>query len=169
MLGENSHALFAQEIAGGGGNATNYLDVSREAAKFGQSLTTNVVQQEATKPAIKRLLGLGMNVQQACDSSNTSIAMITSMLSSLCEKQAQTSNSQAAAEKGVSLSNAQAREIRALNTSSQGAITTTGDNSSAIFLQAVSESGGTASETVKVHDQSDVEAIIALGLSLIHI
>ena len=48
MTGDNSQAFFAQEVKGGGGNATSYLDVSAQAAKVGAG-ERGIVEADARK------------------------------------------------------------------------------------------------------------------------
>ena len=64
MTGDNSQAFFAQEVKGGGGHATSYLDVSAQAAKVGDG--TKITPANPAIASMDRLLGLGLNITQAC-------------------------------------------------------------------------------------------------------
>ena len=71
MTGNNSQAFFAQEIAGGGGNATNYLDVSKQAIKQGNGSVISTANPVLA--STDRLIGTGLDIVQVCKINNDKV------------------------------------------------------------------------------------------------
>ena len=71
LTGNNSQAFFAQEIAGGGGNATNYLDVSKQAIKQGNGSVISTANPVLA--STDRLIGTGLDIVQVCKINNDKV------------------------------------------------------------------------------------------------
>ena len=158
MSGDNSEALFAQEISGGGGNATNYLDVSKQAQSQGDG--SAITPANPALASMDRLIGSGLGLVQAC---KIPWSWIQDKISDYCDQShfPEITSTGFSDDSGVKLSITPAP----LTSRTSGAFSTNGVNSSAYALQSIGGSGGNSFDSIKMDNLASSRSAIILGSS----
>ena len=155
MTGDNSQAFFAQEVKGGGGNATSYLDVSAQAAKVGDG--TNITPANPAYATTDRLIGLGLNIFQAC---TIEWAPIKDKIANYC-----TSENLDTPPEQPQQNTPPTTPSTPLQSTTTGDFSTDGVNSTSSFMQAVGGSGGSTFDSVTTDELATTRSVIVLGSS----
>ena len=170
MLGANSLAFFAQEISGGGGNATNYLDVSQQAQSQGDA--SEITPANPAIASMDRLIGSGLGILQACKipwnwvqdkisdyCDQSHFPGITSHITSEDNQTASTTQNSSNTSRASGVTTASAP----LTSNTNGGFSTNGLNSSAYSLQSIGGSGGNSFDSIKTDNLATSRSAIILG------
>jgi len=161
MTGDNSQAFFAQEVKGGGGNATSYLDISAQAAKVGDG--SSITPANPAVASTDRIVGLGISIDQACQMEWNPIK---DKIADYCSTENLNPKQQlASVEEGSKQEVGSSVTPSPLQSTTTGDFSTDGVNSYASFMQAIGGSGGSTFDSVTADELATTKSVIVLGSS----
>ena len=161
MTGDNSQAFFAQEVKGGGGNATSYLDISAQAAKAGDG--SSITPANPAVASTDRIVGLGISIDQACQMEWNPIK---EKIADYCSTENLNPKQQlASVEEGSKQEVGSSVTPSPLQSTTTGDFSTDGVNSYASFMQAIGGSGGSTFDSVTADELATTKSVIVLGSS----